>query len=486
MEKDIKKEKKNTVAKSKKAMKNGSYSAILTLVVIAVIVVINLIVGAMSAKHTMFDVSSQKLYTIGDETKSVLKNLDKDVQIYYMTSNDDEDPTITMMLENYMAESKHIKVEKKDPEVFPGFVSQYSDESLSVNSLIVVCGERVKCLDYSSDIYVSTINSTTYEATNTEYDGEGQVTSAINYVTSDEDLKVYNITGHSEAEIDDDLMKQYDKLNITIEDLALLTADAIPEDAAAIIISSPTTDYSEDDVKKVEDYLNAGGDALVIANYSDDKMERFTKMLADYNIELLDGVIFEGDANHYINQNPMYLVPTLSTTSTLTNSISNGYVFFPIAQGMRQLDNDDAITVESILTTTNEAYVKTNVQGMESYAMEDGDIAGPFIVGATVYKTVKDGSYDDQMRMAVFTSASFAMGSADDMVSGSNFKLLDNSMSWLINISEDSTIESKNIELDYLTVTSSKVLRWTVILVAVIPALCLILGGGIWFLRRRK
>ena len=67
---------------SKKHIKNGSYSMAMAAIFIVIVVVINMIVGAIPSKYSQLDVSSSKLYTIGDETKKVLKALDKDVTIY--------------------------------------------------------------------------------------------------------------------------------------------------------------------------------------------------------------------------------------------------------------------------------------------------------------------------------------------------------------------------------------------------------------------
>ena len=57
---------------SKKHIKNGSYSMAMAAVFIVIVVVINMIVGAIPSKYSQLDVSSSKLYTIGDETKKVL------------------------------------------------------------------------------------------------------------------------------------------------------------------------------------------------------------------------------------------------------------------------------------------------------------------------------------------------------------------------------------------------------------------------------
>ena len=59
----------------KKSLKNGSYSMGITAIVIAVLVVINLIVGQIPEKYTQVDVSTQKLYTISDTTVKYLNDL---------------------------------------------------------------------------------------------------------------------------------------------------------------------------------------------------------------------------------------------------------------------------------------------------------------------------------------------------------------------------------------------------------------------------
>ena len=68
----------------KKILKNGSYSMLYTVILIAAVVVINMIVGEITGKISQIDVSSQKLYTISDETAEFLKNLDQDVTIYHI------------------------------------------------------------------------------------------------------------------------------------------------------------------------------------------------------------------------------------------------------------------------------------------------------------------------------------------------------------------------------------------------------------------
>ena len=170
---------------SKKHIKNGSYAMVMSVIFIAVVIVINMIVSTIPSKYSEIDVSNQKLYSIGDETKKILKDLDKDVTIYQIAQSGSEDEKITNLLKKYEDESKHIKVEQKDPVVNPKFVSEYTSDNLSSNSLIVVCGDRNKVIDYNN-IYESSMDYQTYSYQTTGFDGEGQITSAIGYVTSED------------------------------------------------------------------------------------------------------------------------------------------------------------------------------------------------------------------------------------------------------------------------------------------------------------
>lgn len=172
-----------TGEEQKKHLKQGSYSSIMTVIVLAVIVVINLIVAQIPTSKTQIDLSTQKMYSITDETKTALKDLDQDVTLYYIVQKGSEDDTIEKLLEHYDELSDHIKVETKDPDLYPKFTSQYTDQTVAANSVIVVCGDKSKVVS-NSDMETST-NYQTYQTQTTGFDGEGQITSAITYVTSE-------------------------------------------------------------------------------------------------------------------------------------------------------------------------------------------------------------------------------------------------------------------------------------------------------------
>lgn len=71
------------------------------------------------------------------------------------------------------------------------------------------------------------------------YDCEGQVTAAIQYVTSESTTNVYELTGHDESTLSGDFSEVFQKRFMNVGSLSLLTVDAIPEDCQAIFITAP-------------------------------------------------------------------------------------------------------------------------------------------------------------------------------------------------------------------------------------------------------
>lgn len=73
-----------------------------------------------------------------------------------------------------------------------------------------------------SDLYESSVNYQTYSMETTAFDGEGQVTSAIAYVTTEDLPILYTLTGHEENDLDSSMQSAIEKENIEVQELNLL------------------------------------------------------------------------------------------------------------------------------------------------------------------------------------------------------------------------------------------------------------------------
>ena len=134
-----------------KRLKYGTYSIVVTLIFIAILVVINLIIGQFNKS---FDFTKDDIFSLSDETKSVLDNVDTGINIYTLFSTNSSDAIIgrvNQVIDQYSQYSSHIKVENRDLYLHPDFAKKYASEdtSVSVNSIIVECGNKFKVIGYS-------------------------------------------------------------------------------------------------------------------------------------------------------------------------------------------------------------------------------------------------------------------------------------------------------------------------------------------------
>lgn len=461
-----------------KKIRRGVYSTGLIVVVIAAVVAVNVGASRIPSKYTDIDVSYNDVHSITSDTKKMLKDLSQDVTLYVLVSESQKDSTLDQTLQLYQDESSHIKVEYIDPDTSPQFYATYADSQPTNNSVIVVCGERSKVIDYNK-IYESSFDYSTYSNTTTGYDGEGQLTSAISYVTSEDQPDVYVLTGHGETELGSTFTDALEKKNLNVETVNLLQKDSISVDeVAGVIINGPTSDFSAEDVQKVKDYLVAGGKVIITTSYAGENLTNFNSLLAEYDVQAENGVVVEGSSQNY-TQYPIYLLPEVET-SDLTSSL-NSYVILPNAQAITNLNTkEDTLDWEPLFDTSDSAYRKSDVKNIKSLEKEDGDKEGSYCLGAAVTNSETGG------KMIVVGTSYVFNDNADAMVSGTNLQFFTNAIS--VFQSEDSSVSIpvKSYTLSLLTVNQLFTILGGMVLVIIVPIIVIVVGILIWVRRRKK
>ena len=459
------------------AFKGGSYAIVLTCIVLALLVVVNLLANALPASLTKLDISASKLYSITSNTKAVVNALEQDVTIYWVVQSGQEDDVIDNLLAKYDSLSDHIDVVKKNPDVYPAFAKQYTDEAVNNNSLIVVSGEKYRYVPYS-DIYVSQGSAYSYSYT-TSFDGEGAITSAIDYVVSTELPIVYTLEGHGEADLPETFADQLEKENIETKSLSLLTVDEIPEDAAALMIYAPASDLSAEEAKTLSEYVKSGGKLLALAGpVADRELTNLYGILSDYGVTAAQGIVSEGDREHYAFQAPYVLLPDLADSNITAPLAEKKYMaIIPIAAGLQLSSDSEAV---SLLNTTDSAYSKLAGYKQTSYEKEEGDIDGPFSLGVDIQ--------DHSSGRILFFSSSYLL---DDMYnaysSGANDDLVMNALSALMGDRQAMSIRSKSLNYNYLTISESVASLIKLVMIGLVPLCYLAMGvATVWDRRRMQ
>lgn len=470
--------KKNIVKHNQLALKGGSYSLIVTAVVLALLIVVNIFASTMPTTLTKYDISSSKLYSITSNTKAVVNNLKQDVTIYWIVQADQEDSIIENLLGKYDGLSSHIDVVKKNPDVFPTFTEQYTDEEVPNNSLIVESGERYRYIS-NEEIYEYEVDYYSYTYTVSGFDGEGAITSAIDYVVTEDLPKIYVLEGHGEGELPTTFSDAVEKENIEGGTLSLLTVDEVPEDADAIMIYAPQSDISEAETTMLKEYAANGGKLLVIAGPVEGaELNNLNSLLTDYGVTMNEGIVIEGSRENYTGY-PNMLLPNMESHAITDPLIENRYYpIIPLAQGMTVGSTGNG-TVTALMSTSSDAFSKVAGFELNTYEKEDGDIDGPFTIALSI-ETNGGG------QIVWFSASDFLDDMYNAYSSGANVDLVMNAISSLLGEREAISIRSKSLNYNYLTINEETSSTLKLLMIGVFPIAYLGIGICVIVSKRRK
>ncbi len=478
---------------NKKTLKIGSFSITMTAVVIAVVILVNLLVSEIPTTYTKYDLSAQSLFSISEETETILDGVTDDVTLYLLAQRGSEDTYLEEILERYRAMNSHITVKTVDPVTNPAFLTEYTTQSLSNNSVLAVSDKRSYPVDYY-EIY--TTEYTEEEIYNYYYygqmpqgtpyfRGELMLTTAIDYVTRDDLPVMYQLTGHGETALNETYLSYVDAENIAVESLTLLNIDAIPADCSSILINVPTSDISADEEAMLSDYLADGGHVILVTgtqSYDSGKMPNLTALAGTVGLEPIDGLVVENDRNHFMSYQH-YLLPSLGATTAEPLSLLKNtqiYVVEDWAHGITAAE--DAKNVTPLLQTTDSAFVKQDLTS-NSLLMEDGDIPGACMVGAAA---VTDTEAEEPGKFVWFSSTAITNAEADTAVSGGNSSVFMAVVNWMSENKIDLSIMAKQLQVEALTLTAAQQNFWSIVVIFIIPLAVLVIGFVIWLRRRKK
>lgn len=455
----MKREKHNLIGT--KAFRKGSYSTVIMVVIIAIVIAANVMFSKLPTAARNIDVSSNNLYSIGDTTHSVLDGLKNDVEIIVIKDKESTDKRISTLLAKYADYSDHIKVTYKDPVLYPSVLTTYDTEE---NNIVIKCDATDKTTKVAfSDIIVTSTSyyGSTYE---TSFDGEGQLTKAIDYVSNENNKLIYTISGHGESDLGKNISGLISKSNFNVKSVNLLVDNGIPDDCDMLICNQPTKDLADDELKLLREYMENGGKMTVVLADTTTETPNFDALMADYGISKVNGYI--ADTERYYGQNVYQIFPNYSSGDITGKFGSEEYTLLFGSLGLK-VEKTDGVTVDEFLTTSNKGAA---VVGENDYT------EGKYTLAAAATK--------DESRFTVFGSASII----DDKFTSYYTNLMDlqvfmNSITANFDDVSNISIDSISLQTTYNTIANGSGIG--AIFIGIIPVALLILGFLRWFGRRK-
>ena len=468
-----------------KRFRIGGYSTAAILLVLAICIAVNVLMGALPATATQIDTTSNGIYSLSDETVQLLDGLQQEVTVYWITRETQQDEMLGHLLERYESRSEKLTVKRIDPELNPTFSQQYTSETVTENSLIVVSGDRSKYVDYSGFYSYDYSNAESTGSVGVNFEAENSITSAISYVTSSSLPKIYTLTGHGEESLSSAFTDAVTSRNMEVAELNLVSAGSVPEDASCILIDDPKSDISTEEKTALAAYMAGGGRIFLLTQPNNgEDWANLASLLSGYQVSKSDGIVVEGDDGHYAayTNGPLFLLPHLESHE-ITEPLrqNNYYVLVPIAHAITVADElRDGLTVTPLLTTSDQAYSKAAGFGMTVLTKEEGDTDGPFTLGVAIEDV------NENSRMVWIASAYLLDDDTNTQVSGGNEDLFLNALNWLCGETQTYAIHAKSLSSEKLTMSSSTASTWGLVLVFVLPLAILAVGIAIVVIRKKQ
>ena len=441
----------------------GANFALYTLIVIALIVLVNWFV---SNHDKRWDMTPNKKYSLSEQTRKILKGLDKNVTIYAF----DRERSFGErrdVLGMYKSASNRVTVKYVDPNREPALSREFGIRSFG--TIVVSAGDRHM------------------EA---QGDSEEGITNALVRVLKGKRTACF-IGTHGERNLESTDRDGYDHFktqlsdeNYTTETLPFLQKIDIPQDCTMVVIAGPQNDYLPPETDAIEKYMKDGGRALVMLDAGVD-LPNLTKMLADWGVTAAnDLVIDENPVAQIFGTEPYMPLIVKYGNSPIVDPLNGRATLFPLSRSF-QVDKDSkpGITANTLGDTSAESYGVTdwNPKIKEIKFDSKKDVKGPLSVAMAGTMTA-EGDKKAEGRFVVTGTSLIAANSFLNFQSNRDFVM--NSINWLSADEDLISIRATPPESQHLTMNAEQMRRLLILGVFGLPLLIVMAGVLVWYQRR--
>lgn len=430
--------------------------------------------GISLSTSKVFDCTAEQLLTFSKDTKKVVSDITTDTDIYYLGERSRVNATYQELLAQYAQMNDKVHIHYKNVQSDQEFRNKYlaNVSSVSETSMVVVGADKYVYLN--AEDYVSTIQTSTYSYKST-LELENQLTSAIHYVNSEDSHKVYYVTGHGESVLDTAFsnmlrMNDYELKELNLQEKLNSIEATIPDGCEALIIDAPQTDYSDDEIAALQQYMNDGGRIFVAIDPLNEDLEKFDAFMEDYGLQLQTGVLVEGTENNYVYDTAYYLMPEIQF-HTITKNLEENHlsVLTMTSKGIKKNGQANGYTCTDLLTTSAKAFAK--VSDFENVTTKgEEDVSGSFSV-ATLSEKEQEG------KILLLTSDIFFNDEVDADCAGGNRQFFLSAINYLSGNNETGIMISGKEVGDQVALYPNTTQNFVkAIAIVVVPLLMLVIG----------
>jgi gliding motility-associatede transport system auxiliary component len=447
--------------------KYAAYATLYILVIVAIVSVANVLANRYNKSY---DATSNKRYSLSDQTAKIVKGLKQDATITYFAQSR-EFQQGKDQLDQYAKLSPKVHIKYVDPDKEPQVAREAGIKSYGTT--IVQIGAKKE------------------EAKSLTEEG---ITGAFIRDLKNTTRTVCFVTGSGEHQIEDTERSGYSRFkellgkdDYAAKSINLLQKAEVPGDCTVLVVGGPSGDYQQPEVDALKKFVEDGGRALLLldpplkmgrSEIADN--EALATLLQSWGVTLDKDLILDlNPIGQLAGLGPQVALVTVYNSHPIVNEMKGSATGFPLS---RSLDVKSAgkTTVEKLFSSSDTSLATSKLDSPNIDPNDPKNRKGPLTIAAAgSYNTGKENS---QGRFVVVGSASWAANSFINF--NGNRDLALNAMNWLSSDEDLISIRPKDREDRRITMTRAQLNVVRITSQFVLPLVVIFAGVSVWWRRR--
>jgi ABC-type uncharacterized transport system involved in gliding motility auxiliary subunit len=444
---------------SKRSAKMGTNVGVLGLAVFAILVLVNF-VGYRH--HKSFDWTTEKLFTLSDQTQKIVQGLQQDVTIYRFDKMPNAE--LAAQIAQYSNVNHRVHYISVDPQEKPELAKQYGITRMG--QVVAVAGDKNEKLDGTSE----------QDITNALLKLTRNKVEAVCFVTGHGEKSISAQDGHGLSQANDELKKE----SYETREVNLVTTGSVPADCTVLVDAGPTQSLFPPEAAMIAKYLDDGGRAMLLIDPGVDP--KLDDVFQAWNINVGNNYVI--DASGYgrlIGAGPAIPLVVDFPSSPITKGFQGSMTFFPLARTVSIANKSTAQPQDiELLKTSDRSFTVANLDKKE--VTFDPKTAGPLSLGVSGEKHGEGEGGQKTARLVAIGDSDFATNQA--VAEARNGDLFYNAVNWLASDESLISIRPKNAMNRRVNFTEGQQRGLFWVALVFLPGLVILSGIYIWIKRR--
>jgi ABC-type uncharacterized transport system involved in gliding motility auxiliary subunit len=457
----------NTKFLQARQTKYAAYAATYILIVLGVLSTINVLANRY---NKAYDTTSNKRYSLSDQTAKIVKGLKQDANITYFAQSS-RFREARDQLDLYANLSPKVHVKYVDPDKEPNVAREAGVKNYGT-TIVQIGGNKNEAASLT----------------------EEGITGAFIRDLKNTTRTVCFVTGSGEHQIDNSDRSGYSRFKellskeeYTAKSINLLQNAEVPSDCTVLIVAGPNGDYVQPQVDAIKKYVEGGGRAFFLL---DPPLKMGRSEIADNAAlaSLLQSWGVTPDKDLILDMNPVgQLVgvgPQVALVSSydshaIVNDMKGTATGFPLSRSL-EVKNGDKTSVTKLFSSSDTSLATEKLNSPAVDPNDPKNKKGPLTLAAAgTYTTGKENS---QGRFVVVGSSDWLANSFIGF--NGNRDLALNTMNWLSSDEDLISIRPKEQDDRRVTMTQSQLNYVRITSQFIFPLAVILAGVSVWWRRR--